>query len=519
MGGKGSSLWAHAPEGAREWVEPSRAGTGAWARGGCAFRCTSRRARSKGPSPAALALPRAPAVASIGHGDEQDPQGGGYSGRGEGVRRAVSGAGRERETEAARKAAAVVARAREYARQDKPVELGLELESIATELGDRALSQRARLALGRTRRIEREALDGVTPVSEVNAERNRILQLLDSLTDDLEDEVRRQEEARPSPLLAPPRSARVEPGQEVGAMVRCASVEKRYGARFKLGPVSFALKHGEILGVVGPNASGKTSLLRILAGQLAPSAGTCKVAARNAGEQVLATRALMVPESPPLWSGSMEDHLAFQAALFGYRKLLENARQVAHVLKQLDIVAHRKKLYGQLSDGIRMRTAIAAALLARPGLVILDEPLGPLDPRSQQDLLRWMLTWAKRKSPTSFIIAAHHVTDIEAVADQVLSLLPGQACAAVPAGEVEGTPGTHLRVGLLPGADGEAVCARLREMGLRVVPQASYVLVQAPAEVGLDLAGLAQRLAGLGVSSIQDLSRSHLKRLIWGKGS
>jgi ABC-type multidrug transport system ATPase subunit len=418
-------------------------------------------------------------------------------------------------------AARLVERARDYVREGKPIDASKEVERIATELGDDDGRGRALVALTRSKRNQDEYRTGTRSRADFNAEDASIVVLLDGLIGELQRAAQRRREAPVARAGArPDRASSPETARDGAAMVVCERVGKRY-AGFALGPVSFTLAHGEILGVVGANGTGKTSLLRIIAGELAPDGGSCAVSSRTAGDRELPVPVVIVSESPPPWSGRLEEYLSWQAAVFGHRTPEGNARRVGHVLTQLDLVDDRSKLWRQLPDGMRMRAAIAAALLANPGLIVLDEPLGPLDPLSQQELLRWVRVHAGGAQRTSFVIAAHHVTELEAVADQVVSLVRDRESFAVRPPRAAGGAATHIRLVLHPGADRGALLASLSELGEAVtsVQMPSYVLVRVEPQMDLGLESLAARVEGLGVSSVQDLSRSNLRPLLWEEPS
>ena len=416
----------------------------------------------------------------------------------------------------------VVARARNYLLEAQLIEAAMELYQLATDLGLDEIGADASAARASLKRIEEQVLQGLQ-YRDAEPDRFRIHKLLLALCKKLEEAAKsRAPEGRDaSPSRAPPRRERAAshgPDEPPGGMVECVDVVKRYGPRFTVGKVSFTLLHGEILAVVGTNASGKTTLLRILAEELAPDEGSCAVSRHDAGERPLNIPSMFIPESPPPWAGRMDVYLSWQAAIFGYRARKENERRVNFAIRQLDIEEHRHKRWTELSDGIRMRAAMAVAMLANPGLIILDEPLGQLDPRSQQDLLRWVRVYAKRARKTSFVISAHQVTEIEAVADKILSLAPGKACSAIAPALGAAPEGRFFRIEILPGADRAELFARLAGLGEDVtyVDNPSYVLVKAAPGAALDLARLAASVEGASVISIQDLSRSSLRALLWG---
>src|SRR5262249_33200156 len=155
-------------------------------------------------------------------------------------------------------------------------EAAQELHTIASNLGDK-VHEMARVALARARLLERERIQNDISRDDATVERTKLVKLLHRLIKEIGREAPRLAPARPAPVLvshhvgrhtsevAEGSRARPMAQRKLSRLVTCKAVEKRFGPGFKLGPVSFRLRSGEILGVVGANGSGKSSLLRIVA--------------------------------------------------------------------------------------------------------------------------------------------------------------------------------------------------------------------------------------------------------------
>jgi len=157
------------------------------------------------------------------------------------------------------------------------------------------------------------------------------------------------------------------------------------------------------MGLLGPNGSGKTTILRILAGYLRPSAGTARIAGLDVVDDSLAARRCVgyVPEDVPLYGGmAVREFLVFMGRLKGLTAPgLSGA--VSEAMHRLRLEQMHDVQIGRLSRGYRQRVAIAQALLGNPALLILDEPTNGLDPRQiieMRELIRSLGFWSPRTS-------------------------------------------------------------------------------------------------------------------------
>jgi ABC-2 type transport system ATP-binding protein len=190
--------------------------------------------------------------------------------------------------------------------------------------------------------------------------------------------------------------------------VRADAISKRYGARDALRDVTFEVADGERAAVIGPNGAGKTTLLQILAGALAPTAGTVSVG-----------RAGWVPQQPALYSKlSVAENLRLFARL---EKVADVERAVARMLEQTALADRAHDEVGKLSGGNRQRVNIAIGLLGDPQVLLLDEPSAALDPRQRERL--WEFIGALG---TTVVFATHDVGEAERFADRVLVLADGE---------------------------------------------------------------------------------------------
>lgn len=212
-------------------------------------------------------------------------------------------------------------------------------------------------------------------------------------------------------------------------VLEAVSVEKRYTrGHFRLGPVSFRLNKGEILGLVGENGNGKTTLIRLLYGDLEPDAGTVKYHFRHKKNSLYNLRTTMayVPQRTETWYGSLLDNLQFTAAHYGYNPA-ENIWYVYMYMARLGLWPYRDFAWKRLSGGYKMRFELARTLLRKPKVLLLDEPLANLDIVSQQLILEDLkFLAASETNPLSIILSSQQLYEVEKVSTDVLFLNRGR---------------------------------------------------------------------------------------------
>jgi zinc/manganese transport system ATP-binding protein len=274
-----------------------------------------------------------------------------------------------------------------------------------------------------------------------------------------------------------------------GDLLRLDGITVRLSGREVLHDVSFAVRPGEFTGLIGPNGAGKTTILRVILGLLSPSAGTVTVAGQASGSHrhggllglgrpmgrrdgrggsvvgYVPQKLLIEPDMPlrvrdVVALGIDGNKLGVPFPSRARREL------VAETLRAVGADSFADKRVGELSGGEQQRVMIAHALISRPRLLLLDEPLANLDIRSAQGIVA-VLAKLAREQQIAVLISAHDMNPLAPVMDRIVYVAAGRA-AVGSADEVLRTDvlsrlyGQHVdvlhvhgRVVIVAGDDGE----------------------------------------------------------------
>ncbi len=210
-------------------------------------------------------------------------------------------------------------------------------------------------------------------------------------------------------------------------LITAEKISKTYSAGgFSLKPINLSINTSNVLGVVGENGNGKTTLLRCLAGQLALDGGTLNYhLLQNPDAYAIKNHIAFIPQRIPKWYGLLKDNLHFSASIagvYGYK----NELMVDFMLERLNLSSYAHLTWNQISSGYRTRFEIARILLQKPRLLILDEPLANLDINAQQTILTDLIYMAKSShNPMGIILSSQQLHEVEKVADTVIFIKKG----------------------------------------------------------------------------------------------
>ena len=207
-----------------------------------------------------------------------------------------------------------------------------------------------------------------------------------------------------------------------------SQIKKQYSkGNFSLHALSTSIKPGEIIGIVGENGNGKTTLLRSLARELSIDDGLLQFnMLNNPDDFTIKHHVAFIPQRIPKWYGLLKDNLHFSASLSGI-KGSENDLMVNFMLERLNLTKFANLTWNQISSGYRTRFEIARVLLQKPQLLILDEPLANLDIAAQQTILTDLQFLAKSTyNPMGIVLSSQQLHEVEKVADDILFLKQGK---------------------------------------------------------------------------------------------
>ncbi len=208
-------------------------------------------------------------------------------------------------------------------------------------------------------------------------------------------------------------------------ILQVESLSRRYGAIHAVDDISFTLNRGEVLGFLGPNGAGKSTTMKIISGNLAPSAGSAIIAGFDILDDPQQAKAALgfLPEQPPLYKElTVSEYLNYAACLNRIaKKQIKHA--VDHVIQRCSLESVSKRLIGNLSKGFQQRVGIAQAIIHNPELVILDEPTVGLDPIQIREIRQLIRDLAKEHS---VILSTHILPEVQATCDQVQIIKQGK---------------------------------------------------------------------------------------------
>ncbi|CAN5918315.1 hypothetical protein BH11BAC7_BH11BAC7_08150 [soil metagenome] len=220
---------------------------------------------------------------------------------------------------------------------------------------------------------------------------------------------------------------RDQSGKQGQILVTAKDISKKYSkGSFSLKPTSIDIESGKIVGVVGQNGNGKTTLLRCIAGQLAIDNGLIDYTLLdNPDHYDIKNHIVFIPQRIPKWYGLLKDNLHFSASISGNTGEWNNLL-VEFMLERYQLTSHAHLTWDRISSGYRTRFEIARILLQQPSVLILDEPLANLDINAQQTLLTDLRFLTKSAfNPMGIILTSQQLHEVEKVADNVLLIKDG----------------------------------------------------------------------------------------------
>ncbi len=209
------------------------------------------------------------------------------------------------------------------------------------------------------------------------------------------------------------------------AILKVTGLTKRFDNVLALEDVSFEAERGEIVGILGPNGAGKTTLIHLIPGLIRPTSGRIEVFGMALDENRSSILARMnfasnyvsLPYSLTLWENMM-----VYALMYGVRDKGARIREVLALFRLLELKDRPARV---LSSGQMMRLCLAKAMINRPEILLLDEPLSGLDPetaRNSRELIRKL----SREEGLAVLYTSHNLAEMQELSDRVLFLEKGR---------------------------------------------------------------------------------------------
>jgi len=242
--------------------------------------------------------------------------------------------------------------------------------------------------------------------------------------------------------------------QDQQAAIRLESLYKSYGEVKAVRGINLTLNKGEIKGLLGPNGSGKSTTMKMILGILKPDSGEVLVLGEKESSASVEFKKKLgyVPETPQLYEFLTGiEYIDFVAEMYGVPPS-ERKERISHFLEGMQLAGHENEMISGYSQGMKQKVAIISALVHKPRILVLDEALNGLDPRSARvvkDLLRELAS-----EGVSILFSTHVLEIAQALCDRVAIMYQGSIMAEGTVAELRQTAG-------LPGSTLEEVFLKM----------------------------------------------------------
>lgn len=239
-------------------------------------------------------------------------------------------------------------------------------------------------------------------------------------------------------------------------MIEADRLTRRYGEFLAVSDVSFAIEQGEIVGLLGHNGAGKTTIMKMLTGYLEPSSGRVTVDGVDVAEDPIAVQSRLgyLPESLPLYPElTVVDYLAYAAQMRG----VPPAAAVRRAIEATELESKALDPISTLSRGFKQRVGVAQAILHEPRFLILDEPTNGLDPSQTQHMRQLIQRLAES---ATVILSTHIMQEVDAICGRAIILRGGRLVLDERLAELQKSSAFVLRT-----APGVALESELNRVG------------------------------------------------------
>jgi ABC-2 type transport system ATP-binding protein len=219
-------------------------------------------------------------------------------------------------------------------------------------------------------------------------------------------------------------------------MIELTNLTKRYGKFTAVDDITLSIPRGELFGFLGPNGAGKTTTMRMIAGILQPSAGRITIAGDDVIRDPLKAKSKLgfIPDRPFVYDKlTGREFLRFVAALYGQGgEPIE--RRMNELLELFELTPWRDELVESYSHGMRQKLIISSALLHKPDVIVVDEPMVGLDPKGQKFLKDLFRAFVERGG--TVLMSTHTLDMVEEMCDRIGIIVGGKILACGTVAEV-----------------------------------------------------------------------------------
>jgi ABC-2 type transport system ATP-binding protein len=296
--------------------------------------------------------------------------------------------------------------------------------------------------------------------------------------------------------------------RQAKVVISLKECRKQFGG-FALGPITLDINEGDVLALMGPNASGKSTLLRIILRELSVSNGDVQYPGLPATWSYRGRRSTIgyVPQFPAAWHGPLRENLHYFLSARGVTGD-ENRKRVDYYLHRFHLEQYQDKNWDEISGGFKLRFVLARELLTEPRVLILDEPLAHLDVESQFDLLDIIKTISTRpKQPITVILTSQHIYETERFCSTAVVLREGKVVVQGPLSHINSIHRMSI-FELETDSDSEPVIRFIRQINLRIRARPPIYLIMSDDPLDMDELITALASSKIRIKSIRDISSS-----------
>ncbi len=212
--------------------------------------------------------------------------------------------------------------------------------------------------------------------------------------------------------------------QSDNVAIEVSHLKKVYGDLIAVNDISFTVKKGEIFAFLGPNGAGKTTTVEMIESIRTPTAGTIKLLSVDIknGFNLIKERISILPQEFHSF-----ERFTVRETLTYFSKLYKKRADIDEIIDAMDLRSHEKKLYRNLSGGLKQRVGVALSLVNDPEIVFLDEPTTGLDPKARREV--WQVIADLRNKGKTVFLTTHYMEEAEHLADHIAIIHKGKIIA------------------------------------------------------------------------------------------